>query len=129
MSQLQTHFDNCAHYEPRHGSREQARDYCRKLESRLEEPIEWGEWTTNPGQRTDLEAACELVKGGAPDSIVARAMPKTFVLFNRGLSVYRRTITPNRESDTTFEVECHYGSPGKLEQKTMANVLQHTLQT
>lgn len=56
-----------AHFEPRRGSREQARDYCRKEESRVPgtEPIEWGTWNNKgSGARTDLAALYESVKNG-----------------------------------------------------------------
>lgn len=32
------------HLEVRRGSRDQARDYCRKEDSRIREPLEFGEW-------------------------------------------------------------------------------------
>lgn len=56
-----------AHFEPRRGSREQAREYCRKEESRVPgtEPIEWGIWNSKgSGARTDLAALYESVKNG-----------------------------------------------------------------
>lgn len=40
-----------AHWEPRKGTREEARDYCRKEESREEAPVEIGTWVSSDGSR------------------------------------------------------------------------------
>lgn len=54
------------HFEPRKGTREQARDYCMKEESREPGtvPLELGEWkeSKGKGKRTDLQDACESLK-------------------------------------------------------------------
>lgn len=53
------------HAESRDGSREQARDYCRKEETRLAGPFEFGVWNNvAQGRRTDLNTAVDLVKEG-----------------------------------------------------------------
>lgn len=88
MSKLKRIFnDNTIHLEGRNGSRESARDYCQKEESRLPEcePVELGTWTeSNQGKRTDLEFACEILKTQGI-SAVAEELPGTYVKFSRGL--------------------------------------------
>lgn len=49
--------DNSIHLEGRRGTREQARAYCMKPESRYAEPIEFGVWETRERERVDLNAA------------------------------------------------------------------------
>jgi len=49
--------DDTIHLEPRQGTRQQARVYCMKEESREEAPKEFGEWMVEPGKRIDLVQA------------------------------------------------------------------------
>lgn len=56
--------DNTMHLEPRRGTREDARAYCMKEDSRMPgtEPIEFGEWTgKGQGRRDDLNAAKQII--------------------------------------------------------------------
>lgn len=55
--------DPTMHLEPRQGSREQARAYCKKAETRYAEPIEFGTWDVEPGKRLDLVASREKILG------------------------------------------------------------------
>lgn len=58
---------NCdhAHLEPRRGSRDQARDYCRKADSHVLGPWELGTWSAGgQGKRTDHQHAVELLRAG-----------------------------------------------------------------
>lgn len=49
--------DMTMHLEPRQGSREQARNYCRKEDTRVADPCEFGTWDITPGTRVDLNSA------------------------------------------------------------------------
>ena len=75
------------HVEIRKGTREQARDYCMKEDSRISPPIEFGTWTV-PGQRTDLEAIAKEVKK-RPISEVADEYPGVFIRYHRGLKALK----------------------------------------
>lgn len=56
--------DATAHFEPRQGSRDQARAYCMKEESRQNGPWEHGEWTSGAEKRSELQGAIEAIKSG-----------------------------------------------------------------
>lgn len=55
-----------AHLEPRKGTREQARDYCRKEDTRIDGPWEFGTFGTQQGRRTDLVELQAAIKRDAP---------------------------------------------------------------
>lgn len=56
-----------AHYEARRGTRDEAREYCSKEETREDGPWEYGVWipTKKKGQRTDLVRLREMVNDGS----------------------------------------------------------------
>ncbi len=57
-----------AHWEPRGGTRDQARDYARKETSRVDGPWEFGHWISGPGARTDLASLHTALEQGADDA-------------------------------------------------------------
>lgn len=54
-----------AHFEPRRGTAEQARDYSQKEDSRIEGPFERGTFGGSSGKRNDLDAVKEAIINGA----------------------------------------------------------------
>ena len=63
-----------AHFEPRRGTRDQARDYCRKAETKIDGPWEHGDFGAGgQGCRTDLLAVKEAIDAGASDLDIAEA--------------------------------------------------------
>lgn len=75
-----------AHIEPRNGTRDQARSYCMKDESRFPntEPVEWGNWTKGQGHRSDLEAVTKhMKKKGLEDTI--EEFPVAFLKYHNGM--------------------------------------------
>jgi len=74
-----------AHCEPRRATRDQARAYCMKVESRVEGPWEHGSWDAGgSGTRNDIAAAIEALKMGGIKR-AAEEHPEVFVKFSRGL--------------------------------------------
>lgn len=74
------------HFEARKGTREQAREYCMKAESRAVDipdhgPFEWGEWISGQGSRSDLHQATEC----ASLKEVKEMHPTVYVKYHRGL--------------------------------------------
>ncbi len=84
-----------AHIESRRGSREQARDYCRKEESRVEGPWEFGTWTPGgQGARSDLLAVACAISGGKRAAEIADLFPVQFIKFHRGIEKLIEVLHP-----------------------------------
>lgn len=84
-----------AHFEKRRGTRQQARDYSRKEDTRLEGPFEHGEWRAGgQGARTDLHEAVDILKETGSLKRVAEAAPTAFVKYHKGLTELKRVLTP-----------------------------------
>jgi hypothetical protein len=90
-----------AHIERRMGTRDQARDYCMKLESRIAGPYEIGEWSSaGQGRRCDLESAAALCREEGIDAVM-EAMPGTYIRYRNNLRQYARDTAPKLR-DTDF---------------------------
>lgn len=100
-----------AHFEPKHGSREQARDYCKKDDSRVAGPFEYGVWTEKqPGKRTDIERLKRLLENGASEREI---LEEEFDLWRSNYKVierYKLLMNTNRNFKT--EVTVIIGPPG-----------------
>lgn len=91
-----------AHWEPRRGTRDEARDYCRKEDSRIEGPFEFGVWRTGgQGKRNDLATVKEKIDEGADMCAIAEEHFSAFVRYNRGLTLYATIKGPRRNFPTT----------------------------
>lgn len=87
-----------AHWEPRAGTQEQARNYCMKDDTRIEGPWELGELKAQ-GKRCDLDEAYKLVKEGGAKR-VAQEMPTVYIKFHRGLHALEAALDePEKEDD------------------------------
>jgi len=99
------------HFEPRQGSREQARDYCMKADTRSAGPWEFGLWVPGGrGRRSDIEEMFEMVKEGKSELDVAESHPGSWAHAYRALQHYRILLPPPPR--LTLEVILHYGPPG-----------------
>nr|WAE42599.1 MAG: replication associated protein [Cressdnaviricota sp.] len=104
-------FPGC-HAESRKGTVKQARDYAMKHDDTyVSGPWELGDYEEPPGQgtRTDLEAACDLVRTSGITS-VAQAMPVMFVKYERGLRSLANIYAPRRT--WAMDVRVYYGDAG-----------------
>lgn len=88
-----------AHFEPRQGSPDQARDYCRKLESRIGGPWEFGTWEKSQGKRSDLERVSEMLKSGALAAEIASECTSSYIRYHRGIAETRRILFPPAHRD------------------------------
>lgn len=100
-----------AHWEKRRGTRDEARKYCMKDDSRLSGPHEIGQWQeVAQGRRTDLHIACDILKSGGSLRDIAEQQPATFVRYHRGMQTLLNTTARSR--DEAPEVTLLIGPPG-----------------
>lgn len=96
-----------AHWEPRKGTRDQARDYCMKGDRpdgslRLDGPWTRGAWEDGgQGKRNDLAEAVQALRSGGIKR-VAQEHPTAFVKFARGLRDLEETLRED-PGDPDFE--------------------------
>lgn len=103
-----------AHFEPRRGTREQARDYCRKEDTRLEGPFEYGNWSAGgAGKRNDLAEVKRKIDDGATWEEVADEHFQTYLRYERGLQSYKRLKQPKRNWKTKVIVLVGDAGAGK----------------
>lgn len=69
--------DNTTHFEPRQGSRDQARAYCMKEESRLHGPYEFGEWVPGEEARSESKLVVDAIQHGVPLTEIYQNFPNT----------------------------------------------------
>lgn len=111
LSWLKNNISATAHFEPQRGTNNQARDYCRKEDSREAPFIEFGQFTEGRGQRTDLLALRDSVKEGASlrqlvnDDSQVPTLARYLRFYNALTGLYPPTARPR-------EVKLYYGAPG-----------------
>jgi len=101
IKSLKNYFNSkTIHVEERRGSREQAREYCRKETSRLNGStvIERGTWReARQGRRSDLGDLFEIIRANGSDRELAERSPGSFIRYGRGLANLRRVLMPERD--------------------------------
>nr|UOF77166.1 rep protein [Cressdnaviricota sp.] len=101
------------HWEKRRGSRDQARAYAMKEETRVDGPWEAGDkpWSCKgQGKRTDLHAVCDRIKEGATDADLWDEFPSTTLRYLKLISNARNIRKPTRVED--LSVVLLFGKPG-----------------
>jgi len=99
----------------RRGSPDQARDYCRKPETRdgaVAAPFEWGSFSRGQqGTRTDLAAAVDLVRATGAHA-VAEQFGTVYVRYHRGLEALGRQLHGRRPADRDVVCYAFHGPTG-----------------
>lgn len=103
---------NHAHLEHRRGSREQARDYCQKNETRIEgeSPTILGTWIDGPGARTDIAGLKADLMSGMSMADVASSHFQPFLKYHKGIMLFRQLHAKARDFQT--EIHLYVGPPG-----------------
>ncbi len=95
----------------RRGSRVQARDYCRKEETRVAGPFELGVWDdVTQGKRNDLLEVKEMLDSGASNKEIANEHFGSFIRYSRAFEVYRNVSRRLRDAKS-FATVC-WGTTG-----------------
>lgn len=92
-------------------TREEARDYCKKLESRIQPPIEYGEWIKGQGHRSDIVLLKKLVKDQIPIIDIFYDSCQSYNQMRIVEKLYEYSSTP-RNPDTPPNVIWIYGKTG-----------------
>lgn len=87
-----------AHWEPRWGSHEEARDYCMKEESRLDGPWEAGEEKNDQGKRTDIDEVKNDIIAGMALKEVALKHFNVFCKYHRGIDRFIGLLYNERQT-------------------------------
>ncbi len=77
------------HYEQRNGTRDQARDYCRKKDTRVEELPTIGEWRVDPHdnhrESLRIRALRAITVDGMSPYDIARELPEVYFVHHAGI--------------------------------------------
>lgn len=100
------------HLECRRGTREQARDYCRKEEGAIF--FEDGDWEAGgQGTRNDLREAMSMVKADKPKLEIMEELPEVFARNQKFLETYRCELDKSQTKEFRHvSVEVIHGDPG-----------------
>lgn len=118
LSSIKKIVGNGAHIEKRRGTRVQAREYCRKEDTRIAGPWEFGEWRDKAqGKRTDVETVMECLDAGKTEQEIMEEFPNEWAKNYRLIDRYNRLKPKKRNSRTEFHV--FIGDPGTGKSKAM----------
>lgn len=112
LSWLKANVNGRAHWEPRYGTHEEARDYANKIETRLEgwDPVCIGE-EPQGGKRTDLETLKADLDANHSMVEIADDHFHLFLRFNRAIKEYK---VLKRQNERTWQTQTvvYWGEPG-----------------
>lgn len=113
------------HWEKRHGSRAQARDYCMKVPPAdfdygtepldLYHIIEVGDWAEIQGQqgkRSDLAEVAAMVKEGKSVFAIASEHPSSYMRYSKGITQLMTVLAKPPDHDEAPELNLLIGPPG-----------------
>lgn len=104
-----------AHWEVRRGTHKEAKDYCRKKESRTAGPWEFGSESGVAmvrGQRTDLMALKDDLDKKIDLPQIAQKHFASFMRYERGIRSYMNLQTGHRNQNTTPIIKIYWGPSG-----------------
>jgi len=86
------------HLETRRGTRQQAKEYCEKTNSRLDGPWSIGDFSTGgQGTRNDLLLIKEKLKNNIPEKEIAEDHFPQWLRYHKAFREFRRLICPIRD--------------------------------
>jgi hypothetical protein len=102
------------HVEARRGTREQARGYCMKEETRVRGPWEFGEWSIGgQGARNDLVVLKRDLDGDAPMLVIASNHFGLFLKYRKSIEAYMNLRVEPRSWRTELHILWGTSGSGK----------------
>lgn len=101
------------HLEERRGSREQARDYCRKDDSFVGGRFEFGDFEQQRGRRNDIEAFRDALVSGAGDLQLLEQHTSNFLRYGPMVQRARLAATKRVRRDVRLIICCGETGAGK----------------
>lgn len=89
-------LQDTVHLEKRQGTRDQAREYCRKEDTQVCGPFEFGTWINGPGERSDLELIKQAITDGADQQQIDNDFPEQAARYQQWV---RRMIAYERHKN------------------------------
>ncbi len=89
------------------GTPEQASDYCTKPETRLGEPIIYGELPIK-GKRTDMEDIYEMITSGCSDMQIRETYPSQYMRYNHKIKDIRLELQEEKYCELFRDVNVVY---------------------
>lgn len=96
LTWLKNNICPIANWEPRRGTRAEAVAYVTKEETRVVDPVFFGDLDVHQGQRSDLKSACDALLTYTSLASVAADFPTVYVKYHRGLHALAATLIPPR---------------------------------
>lgn len=116
-----------AHWEPRRGTAQDARDYCmstgkHSAKPRVSGPFEYGTFTNErPGKRNDVELIHEEIKAGKTNFELWEEHFSTMARIHKAVDRYRMESAPQRDPSTPPEVTVIIGPTGSGKTKYISD--------
>ncbi len=122
MNTLKNYIGGNPHLERRMGTRDEARDYCMKDDTRSPgtSPHEYGTFVQNRGSRTDIHEIADAFKSGKRIVDIANEYPSVYVRYHKGLEKLWGLTQKKREEAPT--VTLFYGGTGVGKTRTVVNM-------
>lgn len=102
------------HVEARRGTRDQARAYCQKADTRVEGPWEYGLWGAGgQGARSDLRDIAAAVRDGSTLRDIAIEYPGQFIRYHSGIQKLQTLFQQESKlMRDPIDCELHWGRSG-----------------
>lgn len=115
------------HLEGRRGEREEARDYCRKDDTKMPADHAWlqlddgtalsaqteaGQWEHERGNRTDAKGVADMVMQGHNNAEIMRTLPNEYLRMFRGVAAGRQALQGSGMRRPKFHSTILWGKTG-----------------
>lgn len=100
------------HFERRRGTAAEARAYCRKEDTRVIGPFEFGEFSGGQGHRSDLVSVIGAIREGYSRKRLFEEFPGTYVKYHKGLDAVRDVLQAPEQVYHRRDVYLYIGGTG-----------------